>query len=186
MIWGDSLKYISSYMHVFICTLYICKDKYLHMCAQTYVYLYLSAYACVCVNLLLVLCFWRILTVTDLFIFKKIWFIYFRERGREQERVGGEHRSVASRMPPTGDLTCNPDMCPDQESNQWPFGLGAVAQSTEPHQPELINNSLSAYIPSLKHKTPGAQRLNCLLTSWSPVVMHSSFWNNSFLQALIT
>ena len=31
------------------------------------------------------------------------------------------------------DLTCNPDMCPDQELNQQPFGLWDNAQSTEPH-----------------------------------------------------
>ena len=40
-------------------------------------------------------------------------------------------------MPPTGDLAHNPGMCPDWESNQWPFGTQAGAQSTEPHQPGL-------------------------------------------------
>ena len=38
-------------------------------------------------------------------------------------------------MPSTGDLAQNPDMCPDWESNQQPFGSQASAQSTEPHQP---------------------------------------------------
>ena len=38
-------------------------------------------------------------------------------------------------MPPTGDLTHNPGMCPDWGLNQQPFGLQAGAQSTEPHQP---------------------------------------------------
>ena len=42
---------------------------------------------------------------------------------------------VASRMPPTGDLACNPAMGPDWESNWQLFGLQAGAQSTEPHQP---------------------------------------------------
>ena len=37
--------------------------------------------------------------------------------------------------PPTGDLACNPGMCPDWESNWRPFGSQAGAQSTEPHQP---------------------------------------------------
>ena len=40
-------------------------------------------------------------------------------------------------MPLTGDLAHNPGMCPDWESNQWPFGLQASAQSTELHQPGL-------------------------------------------------
>ena len=29
---------------------------------------------------------------------------------------------VASHRSPVGDLACNPDMCPDWESNQRPFG----------------------------------------------------------------
>ena len=37
-------------------------------------------------------------------------------------------------MPPSGDLACNPGMCPDWESNQGPFNLQAGTQSTEPHQ----------------------------------------------------
>ena len=44
-------------------------------------------------------------------------------------------------MPPTGDLTSNPGMCPDWESNRQPFGWQSSAQSTEPHQPELGNFS---------------------------------------------
>ena len=42
---------------------------------------------------------------------------------------------VASHAPPTGDLACNPGLCPDWESNPQPFGLQAGAQSTEPQQP---------------------------------------------------
>ena len=45
----------------------------------------------------------------------------FLERGRWRERnidVPEIHRLVASHMSPTGDLACNPDMCPDQEWNQ--------------------------------------------------------------------
>ena len=38
-------------------------------------------------------------------------------------------------MPPTGDLSYNPGMCPDWELNWWPFGLQAHTQSTEPHHP---------------------------------------------------
>ena len=42
----------------------------------------------------------------------------FRQREREGERGGEKYQCVvASRMPPTGDLACNPGMCPDWESN---------------------------------------------------------------------
>ena len=34
--------------------------------------------------------------------------------------------------PPADDLAHNPGMCPDQESNQQPFGLQDDAQTTEP------------------------------------------------------
>ena len=43
-----------------------------------------------------------------------------------------------SHVSPTGELACNPDMCPDWESNQRHFGLQASTQSTEPHQLGLI------------------------------------------------
>ena len=42
-----------------------------------------------------------------------------------------------SRAPHTGDLACNPGLCPEWELNWKPFGLQASAQSTEPQQPEL-------------------------------------------------
>ena len=46
-------------------------------------------------------------------------FIYlFLEKGREGEREGEKHQCVvASHVPPTGDLACNPGMCPDWEWN---------------------------------------------------------------------
>ena len=53
--------------------------------------------------------------------------------------VQEKHQSVASHMPPTRDLHPNPGMCPDRESNQWPFSLQAGSQSTEPHQPVLYS-----------------------------------------------
>ena len=55
-------------------------------------------------------------------LFQKTLFI-FRERGKEGEREGEKHQCVvASCVLPTGDLTHHPDMCPDWESNQRPFG----------------------------------------------------------------
>ena len=72
-----------------------------------------------------------------IFYFLKILFI-FRERAREGESKGEKHWSSASHMPPTGDLACNPGMCPDQESNPRPFGLQVGTQSIEPQQPGLI------------------------------------------------
>ena len=66
---------------------------------------------------------------------KNILFI-FRQKGREGEREGEKHQSVfASHVPPTGDLACNPGMCPDWELNQRPFGSQTGIQATEPHQP---------------------------------------------------
>ena len=46
-------------------------------------------------------------------------FIVLRERGREGGREREKHQCVvASHMSPTGDLACNPSMCPDWESNR--------------------------------------------------------------------
>ena len=45
-------------------------------------------------------------------------------------------------MPPTGDLVCNPGMCPDWELNHWPFASQSSTQFTEPHQPGLTTFSL--------------------------------------------
>ena len=59
----------------------------------------------------------------------------FLERG-EREREGEKHQCVvASHAPHPGDLTWNPGMYLDWESNQWPFSCQASIQSTEPHQP---------------------------------------------------
>ena len=45
----------------------------------------------------------------------------------------------ASHAPRTGDLVCNPGMCPNWELNWGPFGLQARTQSTEPHQQGSMN-----------------------------------------------
>ena len=61
-------------------------------------------------------------------------------KGREGEREGEKHQCVvATCAPPTGDLSCNPGMCPD--SNQWSCCLQAGTQSTEPHQQGLPSTS---------------------------------------------
>ena len=76
--------------------------------------------------------------ISELFIKKRFYLFIFRERGKEGEREAEKHQCVvASPAPPTEDLTCNPDMCPDWESNWRPIGLQVNAQSTEPHQPGL-------------------------------------------------
>ena len=70
------------------------------------------------------------------FFFLKILFILFFREGKGR-REGEKHQCVvASRTPATGDLACDPGMCPDWESNQRPFGSQICAQSTELHQPE--------------------------------------------------
>ena len=62
-------------------------------------------------------------------------FIYFERGGRGGEREGEKHQCVvASRAPTTGNLACNPGMCPDWESN-WFDWFAAPTQSTELHQP---------------------------------------------------
>ena len=52
--------------------------------------------------------------------FKK--YLFFREKRRAGEREGEKYQCVvASHASPTGDLACNPGMCPDWESNQRPL-----------------------------------------------------------------
>ena len=57
----------------------------------------------------------------NIFIKDFIYLLLERANGREKEERNSDvqkiHRSVGT--PPTGDLACNPDMCPDLESNQW-------------------------------------------------------------------
>ena len=52
------------------------------------------------------------------FFSKDFYLFIFRDRGMEGERKGEKHQCVvASRTPATGDLACNPGMCPDWELN---------------------------------------------------------------------
>ena len=75
--------------------------------------------------------------IDRLISFLPSFFLYliFREKGRERERKGEKYQwVVVSSVIPTGDQACNPGMCPDWKLNQWPFGLQAGTQSTEPYQ----------------------------------------------------
>ena len=73
--------------------------------------------------------------------FLRFYLFIFRERGREEDREGEKRQCVvAFHMPPTGDLACNPSMCPDSKWNQQPFGSQASTQSTEPHQPGHVGD----------------------------------------------
>ena len=48
---------------------------------------------------------------------KRFYLFIFRERGREGEREGEKHQCVVdSHVGLTGDLSCNPVMCPDSAS----------------------------------------------------------------------
>ena len=64
----------------------------------------------------------------------------FRGRGREEEREGEKYQPAASHTPPIWDLAHNPGMCPDRESNLWPFVSQTGTQPTEPHQPGQTQN----------------------------------------------
>ena len=83
-------------------------------------------------------------------LFKKYIIYLFLERGEGREKERERNFSVqekqcplvASHMPPTGDLAHNPGMCPDWESNQWPFGSQASIQSTELHYPGLFEKEV--------------------------------------------
>ena len=70
--------------------------------------------------------FYFIFIIILLWSFKKYFiFVYlfiFRDWGKEGEREREKHQCVvASYVAPTGDLACNPGMCPDWESNRRPF-----------------------------------------------------------------
>ena len=64
------------------------------------------------------------------------------------EGEGEQHGSVAFLKPPIGDLARNAGMCPDQESNQQPFGLQSNTKPTEPPQPGMKNYFKNASLKS--------------------------------------
>ena len=102
-------------------------------------------------------------------LFLKKDFIYsFLERGRKGE-LEGERRQcvVASSAPLTGNLDCNPGMCPDWKSSSQCFGSQAQAQSTELHQPGpiLITFELSVAFYIEKHSCLSYLLFNTILFS---------------------
>ena len=88
---------------------------------------------------------------------KGFYILIFRKWGKEGERKREKPQCVvASPVSPTGDLACNPGMCPDWESNQRSFGSQAGTQCTEPHQPgpEMIlfnDRFIHSFIHSFKN-----------------------------------
>ena len=70
-------------------------------------------------------------------LFKKDFIYLFLEREEGRKRGRETSMCVAACAPPTGDLACNPGLCPDWELNRRPFALWSGTQSTEPHQPGL-------------------------------------------------
>ena len=76
--------------------------------------------------------------LSEFSFFKRFYlFILERKGGRKSERNINVWLPLV--CPPTRDLARNPGMCPDWESNQRPSGSQAQTQSTEPHQPGLLN-----------------------------------------------
>ena len=110
-------------------------------------------------------------------MFLKVFYFYlFLERGREGERQGKKHQCVVvSCMPPTGDLACNPGMCPDWELNQLLFGSQVHAQSTEPHQP-----GLKLYIYSHAYHNFGIQINICFGVPFSKTSLNEFFYSKSW------
>ena len=113
--------------------------------------------------------------------FKRFLKFIFRERGKEREREGEknididvrEKRQLAtSHMPPTRDLSCNPSICPDWESNWWPFGLQVGTQHTEPHQPGLCNAHFNLHTSLTNHSLLVKEKSGC---SNKSVVLHP-YW----------
>ena len=75
--------------------------------------------------------------IMSILSFLKILFI-FRQRGSEGGREGEKHQCVvASWVLCTGDLACNPGLCPDWELNWQPFGsqpvLNPLSHTSQAH-----------------------------------------------------
>ena len=102
-----------------------------------YVHLLINNYI-MCLNLAIFV-YITCALVVNYTLFKNCY-LFFRERGKEKERekninVKEKLWLVAFSMHPhPGTWTHNLHMCPDWESNQWPFIFQDNTQPTEPHQ----------------------------------------------------
>ena len=86
-------------------------------------------------------------------------FIYlFLERGEGRERE--KHQCVvASPVPPTGDLACNPGMCPDWESNGEPLVLRLVPNPlSQTSQDQVFFFFLRFYLSSFLEIRKGKEK----------------------------
>ena len=92
-------------------------------------------------NMCKALWFFSYIFNSSLFLCRKYFIYLFLERGegREKERERNINVWLPLVHPPTGDLACNPGLCPAWELNQGPFGSWAAGTlSTEPHKPGLF------------------------------------------------
>ena len=72
---------------------------------------------------------------------------------------------IASGTPPTGDIVCNPGICPDWELNHQPFGSQAGDQSTELQQPgQKVNPIILTKVQKSKFKNKSGTILLSLRT----------------------
>ena len=85
----------------------------------------------------------KIIQVLLFFFFPKTLLI---GEGREKERERNINAWPPPTHTPTGDLSHNPGMYPDWDSNRWPFSSQASARSIQPHQPELNFCSFNSYV----------------------------------------
>ena len=73
--------------------------------------------------------------------FLKLFLEKEEEKGRERERETSLWQRSSCQLPsvcaPTGDRSCNPDMCPDHGSIPNCLVYGTALQPTEPHRPGL-------------------------------------------------
>ena len=96
-------------------------------------------------------------------------------------------------VPPTGDLACNPGMCPDWELNGRPYGLQASAQFTEPNQSGLQTTFYNIFVlflfvttGLLQPKPLGYTCLSCFrllsfTSSHAPCLLHPNKMKIQFL-----
>ena len=119
--------------------------------------------------------------------FKRFHFYLFIFREGKGERKKERERNINVWLPltwlPTGALAHNPGLCPDWESNQWPFGSQAGTQSTQPHQPGwlwTLVKSVNSYYQMLSRKAAPTCTLSscvrrCQLTKPCPWCCTSSY-----------